>query len=103
MEDACPIRERDERFYSQVDAGFPPSRRERLHRHIRAGDAGVPPIGFPADRDGLGRPFNRAMKANANAPDLGEAEDATVQHRATAILRVGETVVAVTTVEAWIA
>ena len=37
-----------------------------------AGEAGVPPIRLPADRDRLGRPLQRAMEPVVNTPNLGE-------------------------------
>src|SRR5262249_25015867 len=103
MEEARPVRERGERLYAKVYAGFLSGWGQGMCRHIGAGDAGVPAIGFPRNCDGLGRPRNRAMKANADPANLGEAEDTPIQYGPTAILRIGETVVAALALQARIA
>src|SRR5262249_40999039 len=57
------IRQRGERFQAQVDPGLLAGRRERVERHLSAGEAGVPGVGFPADRDGPEGALNRAAPA----------------------------------------
>src|SRR5262245_54982064 len=76
--DARAIRERGERLDAQVDAHFLSSRGQRLYWHISAGEAGIPPIRFSADCDGLGRALKRARPADGNAPDLEQDEEAVV-------------------------
>src|SRR5947209_7069277 len=76
---------------------------QRLGRHLRTGDAGVPTIGLSADRDGLGRTLQRAMHPDGNTANLRQTEHAAVQHQATAILGIGEAVVAIAPLEAGIA
>src|SRR5262245_4487371 len=90
MEDACPIRERSEGFQPKVYARFLAGRRQRLHRHIRAGETDIPPIRLPTDRDRLGDALQRAAPAYGNAPNLGADQEAVVERRPVAKLLVGE-------------
>jgi hypothetical protein len=53
-----------------------------------------------ADRDRLGRPLKRAMESNGDPANCRQAEHATIQHRAVAILGIGEGVVAGLALEA---
>src|SRR5262249_30462649 len=78
-----------------IDAGFFAGKRERLYGHLGARDAGVPSIRFPRDGDGLGRACQWTMDAHRNPANLGETEDATVQHGAALLahLRIGEAIV----------
>ena len=71
----------------------------------RSIDARVPAIGLPADRDRLGRAFQWARPADSNAPDLRQNEKAVIKASAAMLtqLWIGDTVVAVTSVEAGIA
>jgi hypothetical protein len=55
MEDARASRERGERLYAKVYPRLLSSLRQRMDGRIGAGEADVPSIRFPADRDGLGR------------------------------------------------
>ena len=86
--------------YPHIYAGFLSSRRQGLHWRLRTGDGPRPPVHLPSDRDRLGRPPKRAMHANADTPDLRQAEDATVSWRAGAVGGRGEAAVAIASMEA---
>jgi hypothetical protein len=98
-----PVRRHQEARQPDVDACFPAGRRQRLYRHLGAGEAGVPAIRLAADRDGLGRPLQGAGPAHTDTPDLGEDQDAVLQLCAIAELLVGEAVVAVFALESRVA
>jgi hypothetical protein len=85
MEDARPIRKGSERFDTKVYPRLLSCGRQRLYRHVGAGDAGVPAIHFPADGNGLGDSSQGTMQPDADAPNLGEAEKTTIQHSAMAM------------------
>ncbi len=74
-----PIGERGERLKPKVYARLLPSGGQGLHRHIRTGEADVPAVRFPTDRDRLGRSLNRAGPAHGDAPNLGQDQEAVVQ------------------------
>ena len=67
-------------------------------------NAGVPAVRFPQSRDRLGCAFQWAMPAHADTSNLRQAEDTAVQRRAAMLahLWIGETVVAVAPMKAWI-
>ena len=60
------------------------------------------PSSSHADGDSFGRPFQWTVQANGSATNLGEAEETTVQRRATMLadLWIGEAVVAITPTKA---
>src|SRR5262249_18414987 len=67
------------------------------------GDTDVPPTSFPTDGNSLRCTHQRPMQPNGNMPNLRQAEYAAVQHRAAAMLRIGEGMVVGVPVEAGIA
>ena len=94
MKDARPVGEGGERFNPQVDAGLLSSWRQGSYWHINTGEADIPAIGFPAERDSLGRALQGARPAHGDAPNLGQDQEAIVERRAIAELLVGEGVIA---------
>ena len=92
-EDACAIREGREGFQSEVYACLSSSRGEWMHGNIGAGEAHIPAVRFPADRDRLGRALQRARPAHRDTANLGEDQEAVVERRAVAELLEGERVV----------
>jgi hypothetical protein len=74
-----------------------------MYWHIGAGEAGVPAIRLPRDRDRLGRPLKRTRPARRDASNLGEDHKAVIQLCAVPDLRRGEAGVAVPALEARVA
>jgi hypothetical protein len=104
--DILPNRRDEEHLETHIYARLFAGERQWLGGYLRTGNAGVPPIRFPADGDGLGGAveWQRTVQPDGNTPNLGEAEDTTIQHRAAMLahLRIGEAVVAVPALEAGI-
>src|SRR5689334_6658082 len=103
VEDACAIRERGECLNAKVYPALLSCEREWLRWNLGAGDARVPSIRFPTDRDRLGDAFQWTMEPNADATNLREANYGSIQDSAIAVLRKGEAIVASPALEAWIA
>src|SRR6185437_15601767 len=72
MKDARPVGEGGERFYPQVDAGLLSSWRQGPYWHINTGEAHIPAIGFPVERDRLWRALQGARPPHGDAPNLGQ-------------------------------
>jgi len=64
------VRRDQEHLHANVYAGLPSGEWQRLHGDIGARDDRVPPIGFPRDRDGLGRSLQRRDQRTATRPIL---------------------------------
>ena len=95
---------RDEKhLQADVDTGLVTGGREGLHGHIHAGEAAVPPIRLMGDGDGLERAFKGATPPDGNPADLRQHEAAILERGPVAELLVGERVVVVGTLKAWIA
>jgi len=103
VKDALAIRQGGEGFQPEINAGFAPSGGEWSHGDIRARETNIPAVRFPRHRDGLGCALQRATPPNGNAANLGERQGAVVQGGSVAKLLVGERVVAIRALEAWIA
>jgi hypothetical protein len=91
MEEARAIAERSEGFSAEVNAGFLSGRKQWLSWHIGAGDADIPAIRLPANRDGLGHALQRTVQADTDTAKLRQAEETTIQRRPTLLahLRIG--------------
>jgi hypothetical protein len=76
-----------------------------LNRRIGAGKTDISAIRFPRDRDRLRGTLHRPTPSYCDAPDLGEDQKVVIQPSATVVpnLWVGETVVAISALEAGIA
>jgi hypothetical protein len=99
--DAFPICARCEGFQSEVNRSFLTSVGQWLNRRLRARNGDIPPIGLLGDGNGLRSPFDRTGPVYANAPNLGEHENAVVQLCPVAILLEREAMVASAGFEAW--
>ena len=88
-----------------IDAGLASRARPRLGGYLGTRATRVPAVRLPAAGHRLGRALQRAMQANGNAPDLGQAQDAAVQHSTTVLahLWIREAVIAISALEAGIA
>jgi hypothetical protein len=101
--DHIPIGGDEKHREAHVNAGLASRRGQRLGGHLRTRDAGVPAIRFPPDGHRLRRPLQRTMQPDEDTANLRQAEHAAVKHRAVAILRIGEAVVAGASLKARIA
>ena len=93
-EDARAIGEGGEGLNAKVDACLLSGGGKACIGHVGAGEADIPAVRFPADRDRLGRAFQGAAPAHGDAPNLGEDQKAVVQGRPVAELLIGEGVLA---------
>src|SRR5262249_15680734 len=87
-----PVCGHEEHLEAHVYARLFASEGQRLSRHLRTRDGGVPPVRLLGDRDRLRGALNGAMQAERDVANLGEAEDTAVEDRATMLtqLRIGE-------------
>jgi hypothetical protein len=96
-----PICRDEEYLQAHVDASLLARGRQGIHRYLRTRAAGVPPIGFPADRDRLGGAMQGSMHPQAYTAYLRQTEDATVQHCAAVLahLQLGDASIAILALE----
>ena len=99
--DRLPVGQRGEGLQPQINSRLLAGARNWLYGHVRAGESHMPTVSLMRDRDGLGHALNRARPMHADAPNLGEDEEAVVKPRTIAVLLEGEGVDAVAALEPW--
>jgi hypothetical protein len=76
--DARATGQGSERLDAKIYPGLLSGGRQRPNWRIHAGEAGIPPVCFSRNRDGLDHSLNRTGPTHRNTPDLGENQNATI-------------------------
>ena len=92
----------EKHLQADVDARLLTGGREGLHGHICAGEAAVPAVRFMGDGDRFDRTLQRTTPLDSDPADLDEDQKPILERGPVAELLVGETIVAVGSLKAWI-